>query len=345
MRVGIVGTGFMGATHAAGWRETAATIGGFVSKTPENTQALAAQYGARAYPDFETMLADVAVVDICTPTHLHHEMVLDAAAAGKHIVCEKPLARTVAQGQQMIAACASAGVRLLVAHVVRFFPEYAQAKAVVTQGDIGQPAVVRLTRGTFRPKKATDNWFVDFDKSGGMMFDLMIHDFDYARWLAGEVESVFAKNISSSHPNAPVDYGLAILKHRNGAISHVEGSWAYPPPLFRTRFEIAGADGWLEFDSGKMAAVGLHLHQAQAEAPDVPLPSSPLSESPYATQLKAFYKALVEDAPLPVSAADGLAAVQIALAAVESAQQGVPIKLEPLPEVAASEKAAPETRK
>ena len=68
------------------------------------------------------MLDDVDVVDICTPTHLHHEMVLAAAAAGKHIICEKPLARTVEQGQEMIAACKKAGVQLIVAHVVRYLP-------------------------------------------------------------------------------------------------------------------------------------------------------------------------------------------------------------------------------
>jgi predicted dehydrogenase len=335
MRVGIVGAGFMGSTHAAGWAETEATIAGFVTKSPPAAQALADQYQARLYPDFETMLAEVDVVDICTPTHLHHEMVLKAAAAGKSIICETPLARTVAQGQEMIAACRSAGVKLLVAHVVRFFPEYAQAKAAVANGDIGQPAVVRLTRGTFRPKKAADNWFVDFDKSGGMMFDLMVHDFDVARWIAGEVASVFAKNITSTRPDAPVDYGLAILKHRGGVISHVEGSWAYPPPLFRTRFEIAGSDGWLEFDSAKTSAIGLHLRQQPTDAPDVPLPSSPLSESPYTTQIKAFYHALTQDAPVPVSAADGLAAIQIAVAALESARRGVAIELEQLPEVSA----------
>ena len=131
MRVGIVGTGFMGVTHAAGWAETEATIAGFVAKTAANAQTLAEQYGTRVYPNFEAMLTNVDVVDICTPTHLHHPQVLKAAAAGKDIVCEKPLARTVAQAQEMIAACESAGVKLLVAHVVRFFPEYAQARVLI----------------------------------------------------------------------------------------------------------------------------------------------------------------------------------------------------------------------
>jgi predicted dehydrogenase len=227
-------------------------------------------------------------------------------------------------------------VKLLVAHVVRFFPEYARANAAVDRGEIGQPAVIRLARETFQPKKAISNWFVDFAKSGGMMLDLMIHDIDYARWVAGEVKTVFAKSISSAHPDTPVDHGLVILAHRNGALSHVAGSWAYPPPSFRTSFEIAGPGGLIEFDSGGTTPISPYLHQEESgEAPDVPLPTSPLSESPYATQLKEFYNALATDAPLRVSAEDGLAALQIALAAVESARTGVAISLEPLPEVSA----------
>ncbi len=328
MRVGIVGTGFMGSTHAAGWAQTPATIAGFVSAAPASAAALAQQYGGEVYADFAAMLADVDVVDICTPTHLHHEMTLAAAAAGKQVVCEKPLARTVAQAEEMITACAAAGVKLLVAHVVRFFPEYALARARVVAGEIGQPAVVRLTRGTFQPKKAVDNWFVDVAKSGGMMLDLMIHDFDYARWVSGEVESVYAKKISSSQPGTAVDHGLAILKHRSGTLTHVEGSWAYPPPLFRTRLEIAGSNGFIQFDSGQMAALNLHLRPSGDETiPDVPLPGSPLNEDPYATQLKTFYQAITQDAPVPVTAEDGLAALKIALAALESAETGKAVML------------------
>lgn len=328
MKVGIVGTGSMGATHAASWAETEATIAGFVTKSSPKALALADKYQAKLYPTFEAMLAEVDVVDICTPTHLHHDMVLQAAAAGKDIVCEKPLARTVEQGQAMIAACESAGVKLLVAHVVRFFPEYAHAKAVVDSGEIGQPAVLRLTRGSSGPRKAVDNWFTDFSKSGGLILDLMIHDIDYARWIAGEVKQVYAKDILTIQPQAPTDHALLILTHQNGAISHVEGSWAYPPPMFRTRFEIAASDGWLSFDSDKTTAIGLQLHQDQVDAAEVPIPGSPLLENPYTTQLKAFYKALTQDSPLPVTANDGLAAVQIALAAIESAKTGKTVKVE-----------------
>ncbi len=334
MRVGIVGVGFMGTTHAAAWAGTDADIAGFLAATPNEAQSLADHYRSRAYPSLQAMLTDVDVVDICTPTHLHAEMVLQAAAAGRHVVCEKPLARTVEQGQAMIATCRAAGVRLLVAHVVRFFPEYALAQAAVEEGQIGRPAVLRLARGSFRPKKPVGNWFLDFEKSGGIMLDLMIHDFDYARWVAGEVESVFAKNIGSARSGAAVEYGMAILRHRGGALSHVAGAWAYPPPTFRTRLEIAGDAGLIEFDSDATAPIDLLLRKVgQGDSPDVGLPSSPLSESPYTTQIKEFYAALADDQPVRVSAEDGLAAVHIALAAIESARTGRAVSLAGLPEV------------
>jgi predicted dehydrogenase len=334
MRVGIIGAGFMGYTHAAAWAETEATIVGVVSASETEADQLARQYNSRSYPTIEAILSTVDVVDICTPTHLHHEMVLAAAAAGKHVICEKPLARTVAQGQAMIAACQRAGVKLLVAHVVRFFPEYALAKSLVAAGEVGRPGVLRLSRGSFRPKKPEGNWFLDIEKSGGLLLDMMIHDFDYARWVAGEVESVFARSIGSSTQGVPVDYGMAILTHSGGTLSHVTGAWAYPPPTFRTRLEIAGDGGLIEFDSAYTASVEMLLQKSgDLISPDVGLPASPLRESPYTTQLKEFYEALAHDRPARVTAEDGLAALQIALAAVESATTGRPVHLSRLREV------------
>src|SRR5919108_2067254 len=334
MRVGIVGVGFMGTTHAAGWADTPAEVVGFTAETQNEAGNLAAQYRVKVYPSLEAMLPDVDVVDICSPTHLHYEMALKAAAAGKHIVCEKPLARTTQQAQKIVMACQKAGVQLLVAHVVRFFPEYALARAAVAEGQIGKPGVIRLHRGSYRPKKPAGNWFLDEVKSGGILMDLMIHDYDYARWVAGDVESVTARRVTQRHPEAPVDYGLVILSHRSGALSHIAGAWAYPPPTFRTHFEIAGDRGLIEFDSdGTAPTQNLILKAAGSDAPDVALPSSPVSESPYTTQIKEFYSALSEGKPTRVSATDGLAAVQIAEAALESAHSGQPVTLQPLAEV------------
>jgi predicted dehydrogenase len=285
------------------------------------------RYGGQLFPDLAAMLDHVDIVDICAPTHRHHELALQAAAAGKHILCEKPLGRTLAQAQEITDACERAGVKLMVAHVVRFFPDYAQAQQRVADGEIGRPAVIRLSRESFEPKKAADNWFVDFAKSGGMVLDLMIHDLDYARWVAGPVTQVFAKSTGT--------HALAILTHASGAISHVVGSWAYPPPTFRTAFEIAGDGGLITCDSESTAPVSLHLHKREGDGPDIPVAGSPLSESPYTTEIKAFYDAVIHDKPVPVPGGEGVAAVQLALAVIQSADSGQPVQIDPLPEVKA----------
>lgn len=325
----------MGTAHAAGWAQTGAKIVGFLAETMQEAEPLATQHGAVVYKSLEALLRDVDVLDICTPTHLHYEQTLMAAEAKVHVVCEKPLALTVDQGRTMIAACKQAGVRLLVAHVVRFFPEYALAQQIVAHGEIGRPGIIRLHRGSYRPKKPVGNWFLDESKSGGMMLDLMIHDFDYARWIGGDVERVYARKVSEMHAGAPVDYGLAILKHRSGALSHVAGAWAYPPPTFRTALEIAGdgggrGGGLVQFDSDASTPIHNLIMKANADAPDVALPSSPTLESPYTSQIKEFYAALQDGKPTRVSAEDGLAAVQIALAARLSAATGQAVTLEEL---------------
>jgi predicted dehydrogenase len=323
LRVGILGAGFMGRTHAAGWAQTPASIVGFYAADAAQMHKLADQYRTRAFADYDELLKAADVVDICTPTYLHHEHVLRAAQAGKHIICEKPLGLTTGQARDMLGACEKAGVRLLVAHVVRFFPEYAAAKAAVDRGEIGNVAVVRLTRCSFQPKLSADNWFLDPARSGGMMLDLMVHDFDYARWVAGDVVSVFARSLRGFTPDAPADYALAILRHKNGAISNVEGGWAYPSPMFRTALEIAGDAGLIEHPADSSIPLGVYLKQSGGgDSPEVGLPMSPMAEDPYTTQLKHFYEVLVDGAAPRVTAQDGLAAVEIARAALESARTG-----------------------
>lgn len=324
LRIGIVGSGFMGTTHAAAWVKTPVQIAGICSVDQTKAKKLADQYGVKIYPTFDELVQDVDVVDICTPTHLHHEMVLQAAAAGKHIVCEKPLARTVAQGKEMIDACERAGVKLLVAHVVRFASAYVQAKAAVERGDVGNVAVMRFTRCGFKPGWASDNWLSDDKRSGGILLDLMIHDFDYARWVGGEVVSVFTKSVRSRTPDAPEDYAITVLRHANGAISNVEGGWAYPAPIFRTSFEIAGDAGLIEQPPSSTDPLSIHLKQAaKSDGEDVMMSSSPLREDPFVTQFKHFNDILTgADVPYTVTAEDGLKAVQISLAATESARTG-----------------------
>ncbi len=328
MRIGIAGVGFMGSTHAESWAAAGATVAGFLADRSGAARQLAEQYGADVFPDIQALLAAVDVLDVCTPTDTHAELIIAAARAGRHVVCEKPLARTVEQAQQAIDACKAAGVKLLVAHVVRYAPEYVLAKASVERGEIGRPAVLRLERASYQPKKAAGNWFLDQTRSGGIILDLMIHDLDYARWVAGDVEQVFARTIGTASPGAPVDHAMVLLRHSSGAISHVTGSWAYPPPTFRTALEIAGDGGLIEFTSQSAEPVEALLMQQAADAPDVARYSVVLEETPYTAQLREFYAALRSDAPVRVTAEDGLEAVRIALAAVESANSGRAVHLD-----------------
>ena len=329
MKIGLIGSGFMGKVHAAAWAQTPAVLAGVLSSDREGAASLASEYGGTVYDSLDAMLSDVDVVDICAPTYLHKEFALQAAAAGKHIVCEKPLARTLADAHAMIAACEQAGVMLLVAHVVRFFPEYASAKAIVERGEIGRVGVTRLTRCSFKPaRNEPSSWFHDTAKSGGMMFDLMIHDFDYARWISGDVATVYAKHVIDRFPDAPGDYALAILKHTNGAMSHIEGGWAYPVPMFRTALEIAGERGLIEHPATSSVAVNIYQHETSSADVTIAVPRNPVLEDPYTTQIKHFYGVLAGQITEPrVTAQGGAAGVEIALAAIQSAETGRPVHL------------------
>ncbi len=325
MRIGIIGTGFMGTVHAAAWAKIPVIIKGFLADPPSEAERIAREYGATVFRTVDEMLENVDVVDICAPTHLHSDLAIAAAYAGKHVICEKPLARTVEQGTAIIDACNEAKVRLFMAHVVRYFPEYALAAERVQAGEIGKIGTAQYRRLSYKPKKPIGNWFLDEEKSGGILLDLMIHDFDIARWICGDVISVYAKKISAINYNAPVDYGMVILTHKSGALSHVTGAWSYPPPVFRTGFEICGDSGIIQHDSNFESPIEALLIQEKSEAPDVGLPSSPLAESPYDIEIADFYKCIVDGSEPRVTADDGLAALRIASAAIESVALGKPV--------------------
>lgn len=326
LRVGIVGAGFMAATHAAAWRSLGVRELSAFAPDEAHLGEFTRAADARASGSLEGLVADADIVDVCSPTDLHSEAVLAAAAAGRHVICEKPLARSAADGAAMLEACERAGVRLFVAHVVRYFNEYAAARAAVEDGHIGRPAVLRFRREAFRPRRPTGHWFFDEERSGGLILDLMVHDFDAARWFGGEVESVMARRVRDAS-GADVDYAIAILRHASGALSHVVGAWAYPPPTFRTGFELAGDAGLIEFESVHQEPIARYLLPSDPgpDGPAVGLPLSPTDEDPYTLQLADFLQALATGTEARVTPADGLAALRIALAAVESSKSGRPV--------------------
>ncbi|GEM86147.1 Gfo/Idh/MocA family protein [Meiothermus granaticius] len=326
MRVGIIGSGVMGEVHAAGWRQTEAELIGVHSANLEQARRVAEEFGIGVYDRLEALLEQADIVDVCVPTFLHKEMVLRSAAAGKHVVCEKPLALNLQDGQEMIEACQRAGVRLFVAMVVRFFPQYRLAQELVSKGQIGKLGVMRLKRVAYVPRaELSDNWYLDESRSGGMLVDLMIHDFDYARWLGGPVERIFARVNRAT--DGPGQYAQALLRFKEGSMALIEGGWAYPPGVFRTALDLSGTEGLIEWSSDEQAPVRSFTLSRDGSAAAVGLPTAGLATDPYALELQHAYQAIVSNEPFSVTAEDSLEALRIALAARESMLTGQPVSL------------------
>jgi myo-inositol 2-dehydrogenase/D-chiro-inositol 1-dehydrogenase len=317
----------MGEIHAAAWRNAGAELAGCTSLRRAQSDDLARRYGMIAYADYQELINDVDIVDICTPTQQHRPMVIEAAAAGKHVMCEKPVALTLEDAQAMIDACIAGGVRFFVGMVVRFFPQYRLAKELVAQGKVGQLGVLRLKRVAYLPIKPIDNWYIDEARSGGMVLDLMIHDFDYSRWLAGEVDRVFARR--SQEVFSPAQYVQAIIRFKSGALALIEGGWAYPPGVFRTALDVSGTDGLIEWNSDQPLPIQTHFPPVQNAANLVGLPVAELSEDPYTAEIRHAYEAIRTNAPFEVTADDGFEALRIALAVRDSVSTGKAISLEP----------------
>jgi UDP-N-acetylglucosamine 3-dehydrogenase len=321
MRVGLVGAGFMGGVHLdayAGIPEV--EVVGVADARVESAVAGAKIVGARPYASYEELIAaeDVEVVDVCLPTALHRDLAVRAAGEGRHVILEKPIARTMEDAQQILDAFSADGPRLFVGHVVRFFPEYVGIKQKIDAGDLGTVGVVRTSRRS--PfLLGWNDWYADWRVSGGVLMDLVIHDFDYLRWTLGEVERVYARGMLGREYNR-LDYVLATLRFQSGAIAHVEGHWGYPGP-FNYSIEVAGSHALLTVDSTEPASLKL-ISGAPEEGPDLAS-----GKSPYEKELEHFIRCIATgDEPI-VEARDAREALRIGLAATESVLRGEPVTL------------------
>ncbi len=330
-RVGLIGAGGIAHAHLPAWLALGAEVKIFsLDGAPELVEW--AGSGTVVATRAEAF-ADVDAVDVCTPTPSHAEIVLAALDAGlTKIVCEKPLGRTAADAEQMITAAEAAGAQLYPGHVVRFFDEYARMQGAVAAGAVGTIAVQRFSRTGSAPGRA---WFHDDAQSGGIILDQMIHDLDQARWTAGEVATVFARDVKgvggADNPDADpegrrqIRSAQVVLTHTNGAISYVTGSWAPLGTRFRTTFQIAGTDGLVEYDSTKYQEVVVSGGPADAAGRGL-LPALGAS-NPFLTEIAEYHAAFTGGPQPRVTARDGLAAIKIAEAAVESVRTGRPVSL------------------
>ncbi|MGP4066422.1 Gfo/Idh/MocA family protein [Oceanobacillus sp. M65] len=322
----VLGAGTMGSTHAAAFTkmENVALVG-IVDINLAKAQVLAKKLGTEAFQTYDEAVSsinDIDVVSVCVPTPVHKHYVMKIADDNRHVICEKPLARSLSDARSMINYCIEKGVKLFVGHVVRFFPEYVRAKQIVDEGKIGDPAIIRTTRGGVFPV-ASNDWYSNFISSGGLVLDMIIHDFDYLRWCFGEVDRVYAKS-SRARVFEKIEYALVTLRFKSGVIAHVEGTWAHQG--FSTKFEIAGKKGLVEYDSAKTTPV-VASQKETASNEGVAVPESPMKDSPYFTELQHFINCIhTNDEPV-VSAEDAYKAMEISIAALESIESGKAVVL------------------
>ncbi len=326
LRVGLIGLGTMGKVHAEAYRQLPDTqLVAVADLRPEMRQKYEGT-DTVVYCDGVDLIAqaDVDIIDVCVPTHLHRKFVELAAAKGRHVFCEKPLARTYADGQAMVAACKQAGVKFGVGHVVRFFPEYAAAKRVVDSGEIGKPVTVSTMRGGGGFPTAWQDWYANFQWSGGLVLDMIIHDFDYLRWVFGEVERIFARGSAGQEANR-FEYALVTLRFKSGVIANVEGSW-FNHGGFQTKLEIAGQKGLINHESAESSPLRAILKSSDTAA-QVAVPESPVDKSPYLLEIEHFVSCIQSGEEPMISGDEALKSLQLALAAMESVATGKPVHL------------------
>src|SRR5215210_3249849 len=321
MRVGVVGAGFIGAVHLGAYANMPEVeVVGVADALPEIAATGAAVVGARAYSSYEELVAaeEVDVVDVCLPTAYHRELALEAARASKDVILEKPIARSLEDAEAIIEAFEGSKERLFVGHVVRFFPEYVRIKEMIDAGELGTVGVARTSR---RSPFLTgwNDWYADWRMSGGVLLDLVIHDFDFLRWALGEVERVYARGVLGHEYNR-LDYALATLRFESGAIAHVEGHWGYPGP-FNYSIEVAGSRALLTADSTEPALVRL-IGGTSDEIPDLAS-----GKNPYEKELEHFVHCIATGEESIVEGRDAYEALRIGLAATESVLTGEPVTL------------------
>jgi UDP-N-acetylglucosamine 3-dehydrogenase len=324
MNVAIIGCGGMGPLHAQMAANCGHRIVACADQVKKAATALAKQHGAKAYTEAEAAInhGEVEIAAICTPTPTHADMVKLAAKAKKHIFCEKPFCRTPAQCRQAVAAAEKAGVKLFVGHVVRYFHEFEAMKAQVEAGKVGKPGYIKMYRGGLFPG-GSKNWFHDYEQSGGVTLDSMIHDLDWLLYMFGEPQEIFCQALQRTEPRL-MDYAQATLRMKSGLIAKVIGTWAHPSG-FRVKVEICGDNGMIDFDSAESSLTGQKCETAAG--PGMIVPMSAETVSPYQLEWEDFTGWLEGRQKPRVTPADAMRSVEIALAALKSAKTRKPVKL------------------
>jgi predicted dehydrogenase len=331
VRFAIAGVGGMGTAHARSLAALAETELVWLADVDlPRAEALAAELGGKATASMEEAFSDPAVdaVLVVLPTFLHRQAVELAAKHGKHVFSEKPIARTAEDGQAMIDACREAGVTFMVGHVVRFFHEYSGIRKQLEAGAIGQVSTVRSFRIS-PPVMQSRPWFGDLEKSGGLVLDLLIHELDTLRWFFGEPKRIFAHGLSYSPIQKKRDFVTVSLRFHSGVIAHVEASWAHA--TFRTGIEVAGQKGLIRYSSDEASTLVLErtkeIDLSEGRVPAF-VHQRPSNHAPHRSEIQHFATCLKTGDPVLVNGEEGLKALEMSLAVLDSVRTGQPIEFD-----------------
>jgi len=317
IKVGIIGAGFMGRTHAASIVELEDTeLVGFYDLIPEKSKKLAKKFGGKVFKNSEELFKESDMVVLAIPPterKSYYDRLIDL---GKPIFAEKPLFRTFEDAKWLEKKLSEKPVPFMVGHVVRYFPEFLIVKEEYSKGNLGEISMIRSSRSSSIPLWA--DWFKKFSLSGGVILDLAIHDIDFWAWMLGPVESIKATSNSFSE-NIETDHCMVIMKFKNGAIVHIEGGWSYPPGSpFKYSYEVVGTKKTLYFDSLKNHTIVSYQGGINF--------SRPTFVNPYKIMMADYIKALKEGKPAPIKPEDGIRSLRLALKAIESAKNGEVIR-------------------
>ncbi len=242
-RVAIVGAGFIAEKHAEGMKQfDNVRLVGVADVVADKREKMAAKYGATPYASFGELLEDdgVDIVDICVPSHLHLPFSLRAIQSGKPFMLEKPIAMNAADARAIVGAAAEAGVEMMVGQSLRFKAEYARAKQLIESGRIGRTKQVYAARLGQRP--SWGEWYSDPKKSGGVLYNIMLHDIDYLFSVFGEVESVYA--VGTACDEGGYEDIMATLSFTSGVKAVVDGSAMMTPGFpFTMMLRVDGTEG------------------------------------------------------------------------------------------------------
>jgi myo-inositol 2-dehydrogenase/D-chiro-inositol 1-dehydrogenase len=327
--VGLIGAGRIGRVHAANLaqRLPKAKLLAVADVNKTAAEQVAGQWGGYASNDYRQLLSDPAIdaVMVCSATDTHSTIVIEAASAGKHIFCEKPIDLTLAKIDAALAAVDAAGVKLQIGFNRRFDPNHARVRQAIVNGEIGVPHLFHIiSRDPAPPPIAY------IQVSGGIFLDMTIHDFDMARFLMGseatEVYAVGGVLIDPAIGEAgDIDTALTTLKFANGAMGVVDNS-RRASYGYDQRVEVFGSLG--SITTGNNFANSAVISTNASVRRDLPLNffMERYTES-YVAELSAFVEAVVDGTPVPVSGADGRAPVVMGMAARRSLDERRPVKL------------------